>query len=69
VWLDHRPVHAIELGTVMQPIMKRHKSVTKLMDAKDVVNSKTSKYCLMTQEQDTDGELETHLYKVTYFCI
>jgi len=64
VWLDHRPVNPVELGTVMQPLMKRRKSVTKLTDAKDVANSKTSKYCLMTQEQDSSGELETRLYKV-----
>jgi kinesin family protein 23 len=64
MWLDHRPANAVELGTVMQPLMKRRKSVTKLTDAKDVANSKTSKYCLMTQEQDSGGELETCLYKV-----
>lgn len=63
VWLDHRPANAVELGTVMQPLMKRRKSVTKLTDAKDVANSKTPKYCLMTQEQDWSGELETRLYK------
>ncbi|PNF24676.1 hypothetical protein B7P43_G17555 [Cryptotermes secundus] len=63
VWLDHRPANAVELGTIMQPIMKRRKSIAKLTDAKDVVNSKTSKYCLMTQEQDSSGELETRLYK------
>ncbi|XP_021917885.1 kinesin-like protein KIF23 [Zootermopsis nevadensis] len=62
-WLDHRPRNAVELGTVMQPLMKRRKSVTKLTDAKDVANAKTSKYCLMTQEQDSSGELETRLYK------
>ena len=64
LWLDHRPANPVELGTVMQPLMKRRKSVTKLTDAKDVANSKTSKYCLMTQEQDSSGELETRLYKV-----
>ncbi|XP_021941225.1 kinesin-like protein KIF23 isoform X3 [Zootermopsis nevadensis] len=62
-WLEHRPVPAIELSTLMQPLMKRYKSVTKLTDVKDIANSKTSKYCLMTQEQDSSGELETHLYK------
>jgi hypothetical protein len=62
-------VNPVELGTVMQPFMKRRKSVTKLTDAKDVANSKTSKYCLMTQQQDSSGELETHLYKVTCFSV
>jgi kinesin family protein 23 len=66
--LDHRPATAVELGTVMQPHMKWHKSVTKLTDMKHVANPKTSKYCLMTQEQDSSGELETHLYKVTVSC-
>ncbi|KAL0278485.1 UNVERIFIED_CONTAM: hypothetical protein PYX00_000301 [Menopon gallinae] len=63
VWLDHKPATAVELNTVFQPSMKKRKSVTKLTDVKDIVNSKTSKYCLTTQEQDTDGELETKLYK------
>jgi kinesin family protein 23 len=60
-------VTAVELGTVMQPLMKRRKSVTKLTDMKDIANPKTSKYCLMTQEQDSSGELETRLYKVTVY--
>ena len=67
VWLDHKPPTAVELNTVFQPSMKRRKSVTKLTDVKDIVNSKTSKYCLTTQEQDTDGELETKLYKVKIY--
>jgi kinesin family protein 23 len=64
VWLDHRPENVVELSTIMQPLMKRRKSVARLKDAKDVVKAKTSKYCLMTQEQDSSGELETRLYKV-----
>lgn len=64
VWLDHKPPTAVELNTLFQPSMKKRKSVTKLTDVKDIVNSKTSKYCLTTQEQDTDGEMETKLYKV-----
>ncbi|PSN49609.1 hypothetical protein C0J52_12829 [Blattella germanica] len=63
LWLDHRPAMPVELGTVLQPTMKKRKSITKLTDAKDVTNPKTSKYCLMTQEQDSAGEVETRLYK------
>jgi hypothetical protein len=63
--LDHRPATAVELGTVMHLHMKRRKSVTKLTDIKHVANPKTSKYCLMTQDQYSSGELETDLYKVT----
>jgi hypothetical protein len=45
--------------------MKWCKSVTKLTDIKHIAHPKTTKYCLMTQDQDSSGELETHLYKVT----
>lgn len=63
-WLDHRPLNsAVPLNTIMQPVMKRRKSVTKLTDVKDVTNPKTSKYCLTTQTVDSDGDLETCLYK------
>lgn len=47
----------------MQPHYKSRKSITKLTDAKDIVNAKTSKYCLVSQAADTDGEVETRLYK------
>ena len=46
-----------------QPKMKKRKSVTKL-DAKDVINDKTSKYVLTHQDQDSQGEVETHMVKV-----
>ncbi|KAF4517027.1 hypothetical protein B566_EDAN013220 [Ephemera danica] len=66
-WLDHRPATAnsklLELPTVLQPIMTRRKSVSKLTDPRDVTDPNTSKYCLTTQEQDSAGELETKLYK------
>ena len=44
--------------------MKKRKSVTKL-DAKDVINDKTSKYVLTHQDQDSQGEVETHMVKVS----
>lgn len=63
MWLEHRPTQVVPLGTVLQPVLKKRKSVTKLTDVKDIVNNKTSKYCLMTQNQDSDGDLETCFYK------
>ncbi|XP_046389845.1 kinesin-like protein KIF23 [Ischnura elegans] len=64
VWLAHCPVvSAVPLSTVLQPKMKKKKSVTQLTDIKDLSNSKTSKYCLTTQETDSGGEIETRLYK------
>lgn len=46
----------------MQPQYKARKSFTK-PEAKDIINSKAAKYCLVSQTADTDGELETCLYK------
>ncbi|XP_075227585.1 kinesin family member pavarotti [Lycorma delicatula] len=62
-WLDHRPLGDIAIKNIMQPVMKRRKSITELKDVNDVVKSKTSKYCLTTQTVDSDGDLETCLYK------
>lgn len=43
--------------------MRRKRSVTHLTDPKDITN-RTSRYCLVSQNQDEEGELETKLYKV-----
>ncbi|CAG9771784.1 unnamed protein product [Ceutorhynchus assimilis] len=63
VWLEHNVIKPCPLGTVMQPSMKKRKSVSKLDKASDITNPKQSKYCLVAQEPDTDGEIETKLYK------
>ncbi|XP_067136439.1 kinesin-like protein KIF23 [Centruroides vittatus] len=60
-WLDHRPIGNLDLGTVFQPKMKKKKSVTKI-NVKDITKD-VSKYALVHQEQDNQGEVETHLYK------
>ncbi|XP_046389850.1 kinesin-like protein KIF23 [Ischnura elegans] len=63
MWLDHRPVTGpLPLNTVLQPNIKKRKSVTQLTNVKDLSNPKTSKYCLTT-EADVGGEVETRLYK------
>ncbi len=46
--------------------MKKKKSVSKLTNIEDIT-TKASKYCLHTQEQDSEGEIETRLYKVRYY--
>ncbi|CAK1592908.1 unnamed protein product [Parnassius mnemosyne] len=62
-WIEHAPNKIVPMGTVMKPSIGHSKQVNKLTSVKDITNSKTSKYCLISQEQDTDGELETKLYK------
>lgn len=61
-WIDHRPTGLVPVGTIFQPLMHRKRSVTQLTDPKDFTD-RASRYCLVAQEQDTDGELETKLYK------
>lgn len=63
MWLDHRPIQGtVPLNTVLQPVLKRRKSVNRL-EEKDVVNTKTNKYILTTQNQLDKGEMETRMYK------
>lgn len=60
-WLEHRTANPVHLGTILQPYYNA--KTVKSPEAKDIVNKRTSRYCLITQEADTDGELETKLYK------
>ncbi|XP_071535053.1 kinesin-like protein KIF23 isoform X2 [Panulirus ornatus] len=62
VWLDHRPVQEVPTATVLQPSLERRKSVTRLR-SEDFVDGQITNYCLTTQQQDSEGELETKLYK------
>lgn len=52
-WLDHRPPTTLDMDTVFQAQMHRAKSITKLVDPKDVTDKKVNKYVLTTQEQVT----------------
>ncbi|KAF8791806.1 Kinesin-like protein KIF23 like protein [Argiope bruennichi] len=62
VWIEHKPLENLPLTTVLQPTMKKKKSVSKL-NVKDVTSADVSKYVLQHQEQDSQGEVETQLYK------
>ncbi|KAL6259806.1 hypothetical protein P5V15_009717 [Pogonomyrmex californicus] len=62
-WIDHRPIGIVPTGTILQPQTQPHKrTIRKLTNPKDFA-AKSSRYCLFSQEQDVDGELETKLYK------
>lgn len=65
-WVDHRPENLVPLGTVLQPLMRRRRSITKLTSPKEITDG-ASRYCLTSQNQDSDGDLETRLYKVNIF--
>jgi len=61
-WLDHRPQIGgpVPSNTVLQPVLKSRRSVSKLETAD--LNT-PSKYMLTTATQGGGGELETRLYK------
>ncbi|XP_014285491.1 kinesin-like protein KIF23 isoform X1 [Halyomorpha halys] len=62
-WLEHRPPAPLPLPTILQPVLTKRRSVSKLTDAKDMVSGGVDKYCLVTQGQDSDGDLEARIYK------
>ena len=64
-WLDHRPAGSVDSGTVLQPMMKRKKKTVAAPKSRDLGTA--ARYCLTHQQQDTDGELETQLYKGNVF--
>ena len=61
-WLDHRPKVGgpVPSNTVLQPVLKSRKSVSKV-DKDDLVSP--SKYMLTEASADSDGGVETRLYK------
>lgn len=43
--------------------MRRKRSVSELLSPQKITDG-ASRYCLISQEQDSEGDLETKLYKV-----
>ncbi|XP_065361092.1 kinesin-like protein KIF23 [Calliphora vicina] len=62
-WIEHRAPNPVPLGTILQPYLKNRKSITKLQDMKDLTGHKANKYILVSQDADTDGDVETKLFK------
>lgn len=62
-WIEHRAQNPVPLGTILQPYLKNRKSVTKLQEMKDLTGHKANKYILVSQDADTDGDVETKLFK------
>ncbi|CAL1682504.1 unnamed protein product [Lasius platythorax] len=62
-WINHRPVGMVPTGTIFQPQIQPRKRIIRKLTNPNNFAVKSAKYCLYAQEQDTDGELETKLYK------
>ena len=48
----------------MQPLMKKKKTVS-TPKAKHLKSKQVEKYCLQHQEEDSEGDIKTEIYKVT----
>ncbi|XP_077298174.1 kinesin family member pavarotti [Arctopsyche grandis] len=62
-WIEHLPNQYVPTGTAFKLLLPRKKSLNRVINIKDITNSKVSNYCLISQEQDTDGELEMKVFK------
>jgi len=62
-WIN-RPIRIIPTGTILQSRTQPHnQTIRKSTNPKDFM-TKSSRYCLLSQEQDVNGELE--IYKVRF---
>lgn len=59
-WIEHRTPNPVPLGTVLQPYYNARS--VRSPEMKDMTSG-ADRYCLITHQADTDGELETKLYK------
>ncbi|CAH8493502.1 unnamed protein product [Schistosoma mattheei] len=59
-WLEHQEANNTPLGTIFTPNLKHRKSVTRV-ELKDTLNA--DNYLLHHQEADSDGNVETSLFK------
>ncbi|CAH1789923.1 unnamed protein product [Owenia fusiformis] len=60
IWIDHQSKGTVETGTILQPTLKKKKSVSKL----EVADTKeATRYMLTHQTADSDGDVATNLIK------
>ena len=65
-WLEHKPSSTLNSGDILQPMIKKKKTVS-TPQPKHLKSSQISKYCLQHQEEDSEGDIKTALYKV--WCV
>ena len=62
-YLEHRPMTTVKSGDLLQPLMKKKKTVS-TPRPKDFQSRQVDKYCLQHQEEDSQGDIQTALFKV-----
>ena len=63
-WLEHKPATTVQSGDVLQPVLKKKKTVS-TPRPRDFKSKQADKYCLQHQEEDSEGDVKTALYKVS----
>lgn len=62
-WLEHKPSSNVNSGDLLQPVIKKKKTVA-TPKPKHLRDNAVNRYCLEHQEEDSEGALKTELYKV-----
>ena len=62
-WLAHKPAGNVVSRDILQPVMKKKKTVTNPKQ-KHLRSNTVKKYCLEHQEEDSEGDVKTALFKV-----
>ena len=62
-WLVHKPATNVACGDILQPVMKKKKTVTN-PKPKHLRSNIANKYCLEHQEEGSEGDVKTDLFKV-----
>ncbi|XP_064387362.1 kinesin-like protein KIF23 [Halichondria panicea] len=61
-YLEHKPTTTVRSGDLLQPLMKKKKTVS-TPRPKDFQSRQVDKYCLQHQEEDSQGDIQTALFK------
>jgi len=61
-WLEHKPSTTVDNGDLLQPQLKKKRTVA-APRARDLRSRQVDKYCLQHQEEDSEGDVKTELYK------
>ncbi|CAI7996758.1 Kinesin-like protein KIF23 [Geodia barretti] len=61
-WLEHVPSSTVENGGILQPQLKKKRTVS-TPKPKDFQSKRVGRYVLQHQEEDSDGDIKTALYK------
>jgi kinesin family protein 23 len=61
-WLEHVPSSTVENNGILQPQMKKKRTVS-TPKPKDFHSKRLGRYCLQHQEEDSEGDIKTAIYK------